>query len=474
MLCMRIHYLTGRACAARFEDGDLKEQAEWPPHPSRLFSALVDAWGECGEDPAEREVLEWLERQEPPEIYYTPYAERRNVTVFAPINDESVAKKLGATLVESRARKPRRFPSVAPLDPQVFFLWPRAELSAERQKHLEGLCSRVYRLGHSASLVEVNLTPGVPADHERLLPDPNGLFRIRVPYRSRFKELVENYRRFREDPLRQFRPSRGLAVSYGEKLPERPALPRSHFAHMMVFRQTAGEPVGLRGTLQVTAALRAATLRLGPQPSPECLSGHAPASTPEAPVRSERAHLAWITLANVGHRHADGRVMGVAALVPAELNQQEVGVCLATVRKIHRLNVGQLGEWLLEPATEETLAWTLRASSWMGPAQHWATVTPFVFDRFPDDPYGEEAERVVAAACERIGLTRPAAVTLTQISPHFGVPPSFAFPAAPARPGKPQRFHLHVILSFPGPVQGPLVIGAGRYYGYGVCRPMVS
>ena len=48
MFVLRVTYLMGRVYSAAFDDGDDKREPEWPPHPSRLFSALVAAWGDSG------------------------------------------------------------------------------------------------------------------------------------------------------------------------------------------------------------------------------------------------------------------------------------------------------------------------------------------------------------------------------------------------------------------------------------------
>jgi len=34
------------------------------------------------------------------------------------------------------------------------------------------------------------------------------------------------------------------------------------------------------------------------------------------------------------------------------------------------------------------------------------------------------------------------------------------------------RYQVHVVLEFAEPVGGPLLIGRGRYRGYGLCRPL--
>jgi CRISPR-associated protein Csb2 len=65
-LVIEVELLTGRYAATAHND---RNQAEWPPHPARLFSALVAALHD-GEvvDPAEREALVWLENQDPPAL----------------------------------------------------------------------------------------------------------------------------------------------------------------------------------------------------------------------------------------------------------------------------------------------------------------------------------------------------------------------------------------------------------------------
>ncbi len=59
MLTLEIELLTGVYRAA-LPDGS---SAEWPPHPERVFSALVQAWADGGCDSQERAALEWIEKQ---------------------------------------------------------------------------------------------------------------------------------------------------------------------------------------------------------------------------------------------------------------------------------------------------------------------------------------------------------------------------------------------------------------------------
>ena len=65
MLAIEVEFLMGRAILSSREN---RSEIEWPPHPQRLFSALVAAHGELepGEDSAR--ALKWLESLRPPEI----------------------------------------------------------------------------------------------------------------------------------------------------------------------------------------------------------------------------------------------------------------------------------------------------------------------------------------------------------------------------------------------------------------------
>src|SRR5512146_2289711 len=92
MLAIEVELLTGRYIATRYND---RTRAEWPPHPARLFSALVAThYAKDPPVPAERAALEWLERQVPPPSLHASLddetAEREPHTVFVPVNDPTV------------------------------------------------------------------------------------------------------------------------------------------------------------------------------------------------------------------------------------------------------------------------------------------------------------------------------------------------------------------------------------------------
>ena len=74
MFALAIRYLNGWAMAAT--DGANKRQAEWPPHPDRVFMALAAAWFETGEDPAGGAALRWLEALPDPAMAASSHAVR--------------------------------------------------------------------------------------------------------------------------------------------------------------------------------------------------------------------------------------------------------------------------------------------------------------------------------------------------------------------------------------------------------------
>ncbi|HVT95377.1 MAG TPA: type I-U CRISPR-associated protein Csb2 [Bryobacteraceae bacterium] len=464
MFIIRLTYLTGRVYSAVFDDGDVKAVPEWPPHPSRLFSALVSAWGESGADPSLRTALEWLEQQPPPSIHAGGCSVRKLVQAYVPVNDEK-------TLPEDRSRKGRTFPSATLDHPQVLFVWPDSP-PAHVIPALREILSRTSSLGHSASLVEAEIVDTVEtADREVWQPGAGSGTRMRIPYRGRLGELVTSYARFEKSPDKVFRPSAGETTLYERAKAAAGRPVEGVFGSMIVLRRDFGPPASLRSALSLTAALRGAMMKHSPQPPPEFLSGHSPASTENAPVRSERPHVALIPLANVGARHSDGSVLGVAALMPRSFSREEQRLCWQIFGEVQQLDM-PWGAWGVSLADAEERRRTLRPERWSGTSKLWSTVTPFVFDRYPKDPFGPEAEQIVREAFVRVGFPAPAELDLHYNPWHIGGFKASAYPPAPARPGKPRRYHCHVRAVFSDSIRGPVVAGAGRYYGYGLFLPL--
>jgi len=201
------------------------------------------------------------------------------------------------------------------------------------------------------------------------------------------------------------------------------------------------------------------------------LSGHEPGGAP-----LDRPHLMFLPLASVGHERADGRLLAVALVLPGDMRQDDRRIALRAIRSVQRLVLGRLGAWNIVPDINASSTVNLRPQAWNAQpdgATHWSTVTPVAFDRHPKTDSGGEYQReaaaMIATACTRVGLPEPREVIVTQVSAHLGVPPAFAFPRL-RRKDNSERRHTHAILVFERPVCGPILIGAGRFRGYGVCR----
>jgi CRISPR-associated protein Csb2 len=182
----------------------------------------------------------------------------------------------------------------------------------------------------------------------------------------------------------------------------------------------------------------------------------------------------------VGHEHADGRIMGLALAVPRAVAPAEAARCLDPfLRDEHGLPAQQSlfdGQWLecrVEIDSRESPPQSLRSETWTAASRTWASVTPVVFDRHFDGQHRwERAAEGVKDACERIALPRPTEVMLHPVSMFEGVPRSNEFPGLSRKSDGGRMHHAHAVLVFDQDVQGPVLIGAGRFRGYGLCRPL--
>lgn len=552
MFALGIRYLNGWAMATHPSD---RERAEWPPHPDRVFMALAAAHFETDGGPEERAALEWLEAQgderpEEPHLTASDCFEREVVTSFVPVNDDSSPwnekknkphqpmQDLGI----GRNRQPRPFPVAVPEDPVVFLIWPGAALAEAHRAAMESLCRKVTSVGHSASLVQMWIEPSPRASRWKPRDGVAAEHRLRVPYRGRLSELERCFNKaaadefatiegelqtatgkrkaelrkirkekFGDESPRALRPVPRMWTGYISVAdqPSAVQVARSVFDNnLLILRRVAGPRLGLESTLQLTEALRGTVMSKCPappnQPPPSWISGHTPAPDGKP---SEDPHLAFIPLADVGHEHARGHLLGVAIVVPRGVSHEEQR-CLAPllfdsktgeVTEIE-LKMGGAGVWRVEQ--DEILAkpgekgyrvaldsntWTAARPDRSIDSCSWATVTPIVFDRHPketwsaaDPPrvraekqaaYWKDVERMIAEACERIGLPRPVEVVARPASHFVGAPSSGRMPRMLRKDGT-QKRQTHAVIRFDAPVTGPVLLGAGRYRGYGLCRPL--
>ncbi len=540
MLAIEVELLTGRYAATRYND---RSRPEWPPHPARLFSALVATHCAGAERrTAERQALLWLERQGPPLLRASPpeqVAEREAYTAFVPVNDPDVVgtfdaereeiervlaearaddkaatrskaleKRLGekiaraiapgklsaeggktarSILPETRMRQPRTFPSVAPADPCVYFIWPDANVDGGVRRALDGVLAGLVRLGHSSSLVRARVVDSPPEANWR--PDENGEHRLRVVGEGQLAALDDAFEQHRETQPRLLP---ALFERYTTRdRPLRPEAPGTVFGtDWLVLRRSGGPHLPSTSAVGVARSVRAALMKFAAQPPPEILTGHAEDGGP-----AQRAHLAVVPLPFVGHAQADGSILGVALVFPRATTAEERRALFRAVaawEAEHRkegeespaipVYLGGAGELHLTRLDEPAEQRTLRPSTWCGPALRWVSATPVGLDRHPGDlrdrnparaeKAAQEAEETLRAAVVHLGLPPPSRVTVLPAAPIAGAAKARHFPLFPPDPDRPRRALVHAMIEFEREVEGPVLLGAGRYVGLGLFRPV--
>ena len=256
------------------------------------------------------------------------------------------------------------------------------------------------------------------------------------------------------------------------------AEPHSVFEPRIVVLTIGGKRVSLPATLKLTAALRGLLMReCRRQPPPEWFSGHRLDGQP-----TSEPHLALTPLPFVGAEHGDGRIMGLALILPRGLDPQEAGQCLEPILRHPETGLPRDdlrlfdGDWLecgIEVETRDSPPVNLNPQTWTKASRVWASVTPVVLNRhFDGEDRWLRAAESIKDACRHIGLPRPREVLLHPVSLVEGVPHARDFPQLTRKRDGGRQSHSHAVLIFDEPVRGPVLLGAGRFRGYGLCRPV--
>ncbi|MCA9730012.1 MAG: type I-U CRISPR-associated protein Cas5/Cas6, partial [Candidatus Eisenbacteria bacterium] len=81
---------------------------------------------------------------------------------------------------------------------------------------------------------------------------------------------------------------------------------------------------------------------------------------------------------------------------------------------------------------------------------------------------------IISRACVRVGLPQPAKVTAVPTIALRGAQKPRYYGPFPREADRTRRALTHAILEFEEPVLGPVLLGAGRYSGLGLFRPVRS
>lgn len=505
-MILGIRYLTGYAVAT-----DLSQRrAEWPPHPARIFMAMAAAYFETGADPAERAALQWLESEPAPRFFASEAQHRSIVESYVPVNDRHGG-------VWRRQKQARTFPRARPEEDSVYLLWD-SDPEGPIHEAMERLCAKVTRIGHSSSLTQMWISDPQAAREANWVPDEaKTTERLRVTEKG-FLEYLEKsfnsaaieeyFRLLAELNLAKGKAKTALKTrigeSFGDSIPRATRPLVASWSGYRRVRPSAGEAkkpeafgpfdgdfivltkgdgaaLGLESTLQLTAALRNAAMKAAPNPPPEWLSGHASDGSP-----STHAHATFFPLPYVGSEHADGHVMGLGIAIPRDLagetrsRQEALRTCLGPLffdpksgapRKLH-LWRDKIWSWELEREQREQPPHTLQRATWIGPVDRWASVTPLVLHHYPKKGRAEDIERIVREAFRSALLPEPESIRLSNVSAHTGAGHARSLPFFEEGGATLSKYQTHVVVTFRENVSGPMLVGRGRFRGYGLFRPL--
>jgi CRISPR-associated protein Csb2 len=204
-------------------------------------------------------------------------------------------------------------------------------------------------------------------------------------------------------------------------------------------------------------------------------------------------------LAFAGFPYADGHVMGFALVPPADNEilidetfrkvmralspvDEDRGRRILTLMSKSRTSAGSAFSIDLSPTFEPPAdKRSLDPALYTRPARVFATVTPIVLDRHLKEKgvaREEEIAAQIAAACRNIGLPEPELVVVDKHSAVEGAPSAYPSGNAPRwmswrlPSSLASRQLTHAVIRFAEAVDGPVILGAGRFVGLGLCRPI--
>ena len=296
------------------------------------------------------------------------------------------------------------------------------------------------------------------APSDCFVPDPDGDTLIGIPAPGDLRTLDRLYDAWREhgaNANRSWFPTLQHKTRYSTP---RNTTPRGNGDVVAWLR--FGEPIPGRRVSAVTALFKAAVLSRY-----QALHGEPPATLHGHGFRSKGYDVArYLALPNVGSPFSRGQIHGLALWMPPGT---DAGTCRRTsdaTRDVRRL---------FGSGVDVSVAWwedqerpaVMRPVRWTRESRRWATAFPAIHERRRALDLAE-----VTRWCRHAGLPAPVRFRAARTPLLRG-----AVDLAPVevnRPGRQGLPYSHVEIRFAHPVPGPVVIGAGRQRGLGLCVPI--
>ena len=507
---IEVRFLNGRYHG---RDGDARP--EWPPTPLRLFQAITAGalsgrWAveDCE---ASEAALRWLEQLGSPEVILAPKAEGLSPYRIAVPNNQAdrhlAALRKGAHLdrllagdKELKVVWPRTV-GRAPL----IYAWEITEASRDKAEAARTVVRRLIVLGTGLdhAVADIRIVPSRPAATNGIIAWPSAA----SPCKGTLDSLIG---------LHKVKLERLKTGSLSENLPpvrHRPAQPLARNDAHLVFalRTPVSENDASRPIAPEAAAVLAHAIRLSLAESLVKALRERPERAPEtSPEEIERLvigrgagasdtvrRLRVSPLPSIGHDHSDGLLRRALVSVPAgfplrpesirrALNNREIHVGLSPSRAL---------DVRLAPVDDDDMREQAMLARFIGPARVWRSVSPVLLPgraaRWRASESGADEARLRVDEKRR----RDEGILLERALKHAGLGKitDFHLRREPFGPHHPRadakwrlpasaddsrqvwlsgRPRLHVEITFPGPVAGPLVIGDGRWLGLGLMAPV--
>lgn len=403
-------------------------------------------------------------------------------------------------LPQARSRKDRYYPSVTPDVPTQWFIW---EISKEEfddhATSLERVFYRVTRIGHSSSFVSVSLDPSPPEPN--LIPSSKGKKVLRTVDPGQLERLEEAFlSRALQDlpdgvPIKQFvdisprtMPHTFTAYAYSDSLERDWTIHHSNEeGEWISFKVHSGAGYHIQQTYHLCRTFRQALMSYAPDPTSPYLSGHEDNGEP-----TRQPHLKVLALPFVNHRYGTGEIKGIALILPRSGNETDISNIYQAIRRweesspktskesnrpLIRFYSTSRGDTYLERSLQPELR-TIMPQLWQGPSRRWTTVTPIMLDRNPkffghnnEEKHSLAVIRMkesIGLSCLQQGLPILKSINVSQ-RPFFGSTNHCR--VFSSKMSENRRFMIHADLLFAQPIQGPLSLGAGRFFGMGLCLP---
>ncbi|MPZ46618.1 MAG: type I-U CRISPR-associated protein Cas5/Cas6 [Betaproteobacteria bacterium] len=506
----------------RFHDCRYHGSGDWPPSPARLFQALVAGAARGGLSPSDQEALGWLETLPPPLIAAPSERAGQSFGFFVPNNDlDSVGgdvRRIGKIRTSVKRMRPRMF---SPERPFLYaWVFENNEENRSQANVVAYMADRLYQLGRGVDMAWAVGEVIEPVELDRRLEAYTGA--IYRPNDGREGITLDCLERGSLDSLckrYQATGHRFTPTGQGKRLFTQAPKPRfqavsynSPITHLLFdLRDTvkAGSPFApwpLARVVELVQTLRGrvdaegtpepgATRRLWdtlPDQRGEISSALIGRNATEA---DKHRRVRILPLPSIGHAHVNRDIRRVLVEVPPNCPLRKDDISWA----FSGLEIASTGDETtrellsntqLVPAVDRSMLEHYGLGSGES-ARVWRSVTPLAL------PEGAGRRRIEAARLraeakdgpERLAEHQCATGAVLHALRHAGVRASATSVRMQREPFEAKELRVeffspgtrfakerlwHAEITFATPVQGPLVLGDGRYAGLGLMRPVAS